>query len=325
MKSKILIPIFIVLFSCRLFSMEFGGGDESGNGGSRVGGGGGLSEINLIYAWSNFSFYLQEIEAIHAINLTEQELKIIDQILTNISLEKNHVHLHFLTKDQYNFPENVYHQTFKIGEDISFNIDQLFKTNESNEEIPFTLSDSIALLINIFDRGRTNDVVVMTTLAHKIQYFLNNNSSLFIFSKLNRNELQIETLNIPNNSEILVIDSVSVKNISSLIHNSLICQDQTDSTKVKLKNFSNLYFQSIASTDIVNKTQKIILAGNIIYQCDTQIADGDFSLSLNYHLLANSKTKLTQDWWKNPLIKADLDIKQTHLDLKDLVFKSSQK
>ena len=321
MKSKIVATFLVALFSCGLFSMEFDGGDESGSGGSRVGGGGGLSEINLIYAWTNFTFYLNEIEAIEVIKLNAQELKIIEQLLTTAPLEKSHAHLIFLTQDQYKFPETLYHQTFTVGEDISFNINQLFNKDEKNDERPFTLSDSIALLIKIFDRGRTTDTKVLTTLTNKVQYFLNSNSTLFNLSKLNRNELQIENLNIQNDDEVLAIDSFSMKNLTPIINKSLICDKAIPSSKIKLLNFYNLYFQSIAKTDIDHNSQKIILAGSIIYQCDNQIAEGDFSLTLNYQLIPPLKSKLTKDWWSNPHIKAELNLSQTRLDLKDLVFK----
>ena len=319
MINKLLLALFLSLMSWQLLSGELG------SGGSQVGGGGGLSEINLIYAWNNFGTYLNEIKALQTIKLNDQEKTIIDDLLFNYPLEKNHTHLFFLTKDQYKFSEAVYHETLNIGENISFNIDQLFTLNENKQEIPYSFGEAMGLLINVFNRGRTTDQRVLTSLSKKIQNLFVNNISLFNYSKLNRYELQILTFNLQESIEVLAIDSFSMKNLSTIIQQVLVCDNQLIYMSTpKLLQFYNLYIQSTPMTDLKNKIQKMIIAGKISYQCDgpNQLSvEGDFSLTLNYKLINDKKTILDKNWWNNPLVKAELDLNTTKLDLKDLIFK----
>ena len=160
---KNIILIMSLLFSITSFARQ--GGDVSG--------GGGISESNILYSFTNLTSYLNDIQNLGNSSLSLNEKEYISKLFKASNNEKE-TKLIFNTEKEFDFKGEQFSRGIVPKSDIYINLDRIFKM-ENGSKRPFTLLESVVFSIQLADRNLKTELSTQqkSELYNKIISILN--------------------------------------------------------------------------------------------------------------------------------------------------------
>jgi hypothetical protein len=301
--NKLMIALLISLFSLSLFSGE-------GGGGSTVGHGGGISENNIIAARDHLGDYYTEMLHSQKLNLSTRESATLGKIKARLSIEIK-AKFKFMNSKDFQFNGNIFSTKEQPGSDVYLNLDLLYMKGSNGEKIPFTFGQSVGLITEIFNRNEHDlSALEMKDLRTKIENFFEQAIATLTLNSWGRPNIQITTMNWKGSTEVLMMDSFGLTNVTALINTALPCQ----SSNKQIIEFYNIYLGPQFATD--KNEQRVNYQGSITFSCGAEKLSGQFTLKAFYAL--SSKSLIDISWWNKDAVAAKLEGQKLNLVFSDI-------
>lgn len=282
--------------------------------GSSAGNGGGVSENNLLLAWSELDRNYTLISKTPGLNLSGLERELLKNLRTRLRRETK-TKLVFLSEKKFDFKGRVYVTSSEPGSTINLNTDRLYVKNSGSKKTPLDMGEATALLTEILTRGDVSDLGTLEELKESIKEFFALSLSTFTLTSYGREEIQISVYKGDNFAELQVMDSQKITDITIELRQSLLC----DSPRRKILDIYNMHLSNLGSFDGQTKSQTIIYRGWIKYACGSENLEGDLFLSIPYKITGEkASTPVPEKWWSNKKFSAEAQIKSLEFSYRDI-------
>jgi hypothetical protein len=292
--------------------------------GGDVSGGGGISESNILYTFSNLGSYLTDLKNLGNTTLSVNEELYISKLLKASVVEKE-TKLIFKTQKKFDFKGKQFFKTNISKSKIYINLDNIFILDNKVKR-PFNLMESIAFSIKLVDR----EIKTLLSLKEKEVFFSKINAvldydvALQSLMALGRPEVQISSYSYDSKligSKILLMDSDELFDFSGTFNKSLICMDPK--AKKHITKFNNISY-SIDTFNQEAKIQNIGFIGTVQYICEGEHEAveyfGNAKINLEYGLKTkDSSVLINSNWLDIKKVEAYLIKDKTTIIFSDLV------
>jgi hypothetical protein len=285
-----------------------------GGEGSSAGNGGGVSENNLLLAWSELDRNYTLISTTPGLNLSGLERELLKNLRTRLRRETK-TKLVFLSERKFDFQGRVYVTNSEPGSTINLNTDRLYVKNSGSKKTPLDMGEATALLTEILTRGDVSDLETLEDLKESIKEFFSLSLSTFTLTSYGREEIQISVYKGKDFAELQVMDSIRITDITIELRNSLLC----DSRKKKILDLYNVHLSNIDNFNSLTKSQSVVYRGWISYLCGPETYSGDVFITVPYQISgAKASTPVPEKWWTQKNFAAEAQIKKIDFRFRDI-------
>jgi hypothetical protein len=296
--------IFLFILQCPL---EAGEGSSAGNGG-------GVSENNILLSWVDLDRNYTLMMKNPGLNLGQLERNLLNILRSNLKQEQK-TKLVFLSENKYEFKGRVYVTGPNAGTTIYFNTDRLYLKDSGSKKTPLDMGEATALLTEILTRGAISDRETLESLQENIKSFFALTLSTFSLTSYGREEIQVSVFKGKNFSELQLMDSQKITDITIELRQSLLC----DSPRRKILDIYNMHLSNIGSFDTRTKSQTITYRSWIKYACGSENLEGDLFLSIPYKITGEkASTPVPEKWWSNKRFSAEAQIRSIEFSYRDI-------
>lgn len=283
-----------------------------GHGGD-VSGGGGISESNIIYSFNNLSSTIQRALSVMANEFTSEELNFLEQLKLRSDLEVKTKQV-FKTQKEYPFDGKTFSTKPQAGSQIFINLDLLFNLVDG-KKVPFNYAKAFVFNLKVIERGM--NILPDSTKAtfyQKLERLIGLEEKTYALSAYGRDEIQ---LSLFNDSQLLLMDSNKLHNVTSKLITKLLC---LSTPKVKtIKYLGNVHY-SIGRLNLNHNSIKVLFHADIEYLCDDTLLAGKTSMEVTYKLKAqDNQTQINDSWWEKKSIEANIDLNKLQFSFRDLM------
>jgi hypothetical protein len=305
---SLVLSLFFYFFVC-----------ASSQAGLHTGNGGGLSELNLVHAWSTMnSFLAQNIKDGEPI-YTRNEMSALHKLASNQSQE---LPVLFFSSEKQNpgffiDPKTkevlLYKTEPMIGSGIYLNQDVLF-IQEGEFKRSMTLQESYRILLTILISH--NQLSLNQEVLWQKMMFIMNDSGLIMVNlkQSNRPDISLGFLNFNGVELYLTTENIRL-DITRIFFNKLVCLEGAPDENFTVTQVNHKYIGILNPDD---NTSDIIFSGEVNYNCQSYQYHGKFEIKGRYKISGSEDIPLI--WYYNDKLQASIESKDVSVNFFNIYY-----